>query len=221
MVALLCDCSHCRGFFLRPRLDALRDANDSTRVLRESRHEGRSCFGSTLLETGERFLGHTVAIVVGFVLMIVGLGMGVTMVLLPIGLPMGLVGTTALMWGLFAAPQAVEDKEDVTEMSVDLRTTYLGLELRNPLVASASPLTGHLDSLCQMEEAGAAAVVMPSLFEEQLRTGRAGRARLFRTRNGSVRQDTPGAARARPVQHWAGKLPRERSSEPRRRSRSR
>ena len=52
-------------------------------------------------------------------------------------------------------------------MSIDLRTTYLGLELRNPLVASASPLTGHLEILRQMEEAGAAAVVMPSLFEEQ------------------------------------------------------
>ncbi len=53
-------------------------------------------------------------------------------------------------------------------MSVDLRTTYLGLELTNPLVASASNLTGHLDILRQMEEAGVAAVVMPSLFEEQL-----------------------------------------------------
>jgi dihydroorotate dehydrogenase (fumarate) len=53
-------------------------------------------------------------------------------------------------------------------MSVDLRTTYLGLELRNPLVASSSPLTGHLEILRRMEEAGAAAVVMPSLFEEQL-----------------------------------------------------
>jgi dihydroorotate dehydrogenase (fumarate) len=53
-------------------------------------------------------------------------------------------------------------------MSVDLRTTYLGLELRNPVVASASTMTGHLKILEQMEEAGAAAVVMPSLFEEQL-----------------------------------------------------
>jgi dihydroorotate dehydrogenase (fumarate) len=52
-------------------------------------------------------------------------------------------------------------------MSIDLRTSYLGLELRNPLVASASPLTGQLDILPQMEEAGAAAVVMPSIFEEQ------------------------------------------------------
>jgi dihydroorotate dehydrogenase (fumarate) len=52
-------------------------------------------------------------------------------------------------------------------MSIDLRTAYLGLALKNPLVASASPLTGHRDILRQLEEAGAAAVVMPSLFEEQ------------------------------------------------------
>ena len=50
----------------------------------------------------------------------------------------------------------------------DLRTRYLGLELRNPLVASASPLCGHLDTLKRLEEAGAAAVVLPSLFEEQI-----------------------------------------------------
>src|SRR5262249_48985936 len=53
-------------------------------------------------------------------------------------------------------------------MPIDLRTTYMGLELRNPLVASASPLTNHVEILSQMQEAGAAAVVMPSLFEEQL-----------------------------------------------------
>src|SRR6516165_3950634 len=53
-------------------------------------------------------------------------------------------------------------------MSVDLSTNYLGLGLSNPLVAAASPLTGDLDALCRMEEAGAAAVVLPSLFEEQL-----------------------------------------------------
>ena len=50
----------------------------------------------------------------------------------------------------------------------DLRTRYLGLDLRTPLVASASPLTGTLDGLRRLEEAGAAAVVLPSLFEEQL-----------------------------------------------------
>ena len=51
---------------------------------------------------------------------------------------------------------------------VDLRTRYLGLDLRTPLVASASPLTGSLDGLRRLEAAGAAAVVLPSLFEEQL-----------------------------------------------------
>lgn len=53
-------------------------------------------------------------------------------------------------------------------MSVDLRTRYLGLELKHPIVASASPLTGTLDSLKRLEAAGAAAVVLPSLFEEQI-----------------------------------------------------
>jgi dihydroorotate dehydrogenase (fumarate) len=50
----------------------------------------------------------------------------------------------------------------------DLRTRYLGLELRSPLVASASPLTGSLDGLARLEAAGAGAVVLPSLFEEEL-----------------------------------------------------
>jgi dihydroorotate dehydrogenase (fumarate) len=50
----------------------------------------------------------------------------------------------------------------------DLGTTYLGLRLRTPLVASASPLTGSLDGLCALEQAGAAAVVLPSLFEEEV-----------------------------------------------------
>jgi dihydroorotate dehydrogenase (fumarate) len=51
---------------------------------------------------------------------------------------------------------------------MDLRTSYLGLDLRSPLVASASPLTGDLDGLRRLEQAGAAAVVLPSLFEEQI-----------------------------------------------------
>jgi len=50
----------------------------------------------------------------------------------------------------------------------DLRTRYLGLELQSPLVASASPLTGSLDGLRKLEAAGAGAVVLPSLFEEEL-----------------------------------------------------
>lgn len=53
-------------------------------------------------------------------------------------------------------------------MSVDLRTRYLGLALAHPIVASASPLTGSIDSLKRLQDAGAAAVVLPSLFEEQI-----------------------------------------------------
>jgi dihydroorotate dehydrogenase (fumarate) len=50
----------------------------------------------------------------------------------------------------------------------DLSTTYLGLTLRNPLVASPSPLCEDLDNIRRMEDAGAGAVVLHSLFEEQI-----------------------------------------------------
>ncbi len=51
---------------------------------------------------------------------------------------------------------------------MDLSTHYLGMELRTPLVASASPLSENLDNIRALEEAGISAVVMHSLFEEQL-----------------------------------------------------
>jgi dihydroorotate dehydrogenase (fumarate) len=51
---------------------------------------------------------------------------------------------------------------------MDLSTTYLGLTLRSPLVPSASPLSEEIDSIRRMEDAGASAVVLYSLFEEQL-----------------------------------------------------
>jgi len=51
---------------------------------------------------------------------------------------------------------------------MDLSTTYLGLKLKNPLVPSSSPLTRTLDNLRRMEDAGASAVVLYSLFEEQI-----------------------------------------------------
>jgi dihydroorotate dehydrogenase (fumarate) len=51
---------------------------------------------------------------------------------------------------------------------MNLNTTYLGLELKNPLVASASPMCKELDLLKQMEDAGAGAVILHSLFEEQI-----------------------------------------------------
>src|SRR3989304_2374765 len=51
---------------------------------------------------------------------------------------------------------------------MDLTTTYLGMELKNPLVASASPLSEKVETVQKLEEAGIAAVVMYSLFEEQI-----------------------------------------------------
>lgn len=51
---------------------------------------------------------------------------------------------------------------------MDLSTNYLGLSLKNPLIASASPLTGEIANIREMEDAGAAAVVLPSMFEEQI-----------------------------------------------------
>lgn len=53
-------------------------------------------------------------------------------------------------------------------MSVDLSTRYLGLDLAHPIVAAASPMTGSIDSLKRLQDAGVAAVVLPSLFEEQI-----------------------------------------------------
>jgi dihydroorotate dehydrogenase (fumarate) len=51
---------------------------------------------------------------------------------------------------------------------MDLKTTYLGLKLKNPLVPSASPLSKNVDSMKRLEDAGASAIVMYSLFEEQI-----------------------------------------------------
>jgi len=51
---------------------------------------------------------------------------------------------------------------------VDLATNYLGLKLGSPLVASASPLNAHLDNLKKLQDFGAGAVVLPSIFEEQI-----------------------------------------------------
>jgi dihydroorotate dehydrogenase (fumarate) len=52
---------------------------------------------------------------------------------------------------------------------IDTSTTYLGCPLRSPLVASASPLCERTENLRRMEDAGIGAVILPSLFEEQLR----------------------------------------------------
>ena len=62
---------------------------------------------------------------------------------------------------------------------MDLRTTYMGLQLKHPIVASASPLSEKLDNIKRMEDAGAAAVVMFSLFEEQIKRENAAIERLI------------------------------------------
>jgi len=61
---------------------------------------------------------------------------------------------------------------------MDLTTTYMGLELRNPLVASPSPLSHTLDGVERLAQAGVAAIVLHSLFEEQLREQAARNARI-------------------------------------------
>ena len=54
-------------------------------------------------------------------------------------------------------------------MTANLRCRYLGLDLTGPIVASAGPLTGRLDTLQRLEDAGASAVVLPSLFRMTFR----------------------------------------------------
>jgi dihydroorotate dehydrogenase (fumarate) len=61
---------------------------------------------------------------------------------------------------------------------MDLSTSYLGLALRNPLVASASPISNTLDGVRQLADAGVGAIVLYSLFEEQLRQEAERNARL-------------------------------------------
>ncbi len=52
---------------------------------------------------------------------------------------------------------------------MELSTDYLGLKLKNPIVASSSPLTWELDSVLALQDSGAAAIIMPSMFEEQIK----------------------------------------------------
>jgi hypothetical protein len=58
--------------------------------------------GKELAKGAGLVAGHVLAIVAGLVLMIAGLAMGVTLVLLPIGIPVGLIGLGVFLWGLFA-----------------------------------------------------------------------------------------------------------------------
>src|SRR6202042_2672722 len=68
---------------------------------------------------------------------------------------------------------------------MDLSTSYLGLALRNPLVASASPLSNSVDGVRRLADAGVGAVVLYSLFEEQLRREAEQNARLAEAGTGA------------------------------------
>ena len=59
--------------------------------------------------------------------------------------------------------------------SVDTSTSYMGLRLRHPFMAGASPLGAHLDGVRSLEDAGVAAIVLHSLFEEQITEAQSGR----------------------------------------------
>ena len=72
----------------------------------------------------------------------------------------------------------------------DLHTTYLGMALRSPLVASAGPFTGQIDRLVELELAGAGAVVLPSIFEEQIEHETAEIDRLFSVHGESFNEAT-------------------------------
>jgi hypothetical protein len=69
---------------------------------------GHESTGKELVKGAGVFAGHLVAIAVGVVLMLAGVAMGVTMVMLPIGIPVGLLGLGAFLWGLFGWSQTRE-----------------------------------------------------------------------------------------------------------------
>ncbi|OED44938.1 dihydroorotate dehydrogenase [Endozoicomonas sp. (ex Bugula neritina AB1)] len=66
---------------------------------------------------------------------------------------------------------------------MDLTTLYMGLSLKNPLIAAASPLTSTVKSIQRLEKAGIAAVVLPSLFEEEIRREQEEEERIALSRN--------------------------------------
>ena len=93
-------------------------------------------------------------------------------------------------------------------MSVDLSTSYLGLDLAHPVLPSASPLTGDIDHIHALVEAGAPAIVLPSLFEEQIEhNAMAVHHSLELGADGFARDPRWVLSTARRLQHRAGGLP--------------
>lgn len=58
------------------------------------------------VEVSESILGHIAAVIVGFILMVVGLGLGVTMIMLPVGFVVGIIGLLLFIWGLLERSKA-------------------------------------------------------------------------------------------------------------------
>ena len=77
-------------------------------------------------------------------------------------------------------------------MTMDTTTNYMGLELAHPIVPSASPLTGSMETLRTLEAHGAPAVVLPSLFEEQIDHESHQFASLFGVGGGGFAESTEG-----------------------------
>jgi dihydroorotate dehydrogenase (fumarate) len=75
------------------------------------------------------------------------------------------------------AAAGLNERQRATMSSIDLSTTYLGLRLANPFIAGASPLSDHLDTVRRLEDGGCAAIVLHSLFEEQITQKETGRIR--------------------------------------------
>lgn len=71
---------------------------------------------------------------------------------------------------------------------MDTSTSYMGLRLAHPFVAAASPLGAQLDTVKRMEDAGCAAIVLPSLFEEQVTLDKSGRIRHMDPENPAFRE---------------------------------
>jgi len=75
--------------------------------------------GHHIVATCERCIGHVAAIVVGFLLMLSGVAMGVTIVLLPYGIPVGFAGLFLFMWGFFsAAPKSANQSVPAPRQNV-------------------------------------------------------------------------------------------------------
>jgi hypothetical protein len=75
--------------------------------------------------------------------------------------------------------------------TADLSTTYLGFRLPHPFMAGASPLVDHLDTVRRLEDAGSAAIVMHSLFEEQITAGKPAASITWIPSTNSSRRSSP------------------------------